>query len=171
MNGSSVSLRPSASTAIAPPFEDARHEVVDAGVAPELDLLGDEARRRDRIVERDGVAGVEPRASIDERARQRAAPRRAKPVVADRREVAASRVVGAASAPCDRRRSVSTMRATSRWLEADDVEVAVQVARERDERAAVVVAIAVEDAIERVLHRVLHRPRQQHDDQRRQQRR
>ena len=45
------------------PFEDAGHEVVDAGVAPELDFLGEEARGGDRIVERDGVPRVEARSS------------------------------------------------------------------------------------------------------------
>ena len=82
LNGSSVSFRPSASTAMAPPFEHAGHEVVDAGVAPELDFLGDEPRGRDRIVERDGVAAVEPREHLTSRAAG-AAPG-CEPVVADR---------------------------------------------------------------------------------------
>ena len=66
LNGSSVSLRPSASTAIVAPFEDARHEVVDAGVAPELDFLGHEARGGDRIVERRRCGRRRARAIIDE---------------------------------------------------------------------------------------------------------
>ena len=52
----------------------------------------------------------------------------------------------------------------------EEIEVAVQIAREADQRAAVVVAIAVVDAVEPGLNRVLHRPRQQHHDQRREQR-
>ena len=50
------------------------------------------------------------------------------------------------------------------------IEVAVQIAREADQRAAVVIAVAVVDLVEAGLDRVLHRARQQHDDQRRQQR-
>ena len=129
LNGSSVSLRPSASTAIAPSLEDARHEVVDAGVAPEFDFLGHEARRRNRIVERDGVPGVEPR-HHRRRARQRAAPA-AEAVVADRGEVAR---------PVARRREHQRHPIDDQRLddardqplaEPDDVEVAVQIARER----------------------------------------
>ena len=52
----------------------------------------------------------------------------------------------------------------------EQVQVAVEVAREADERAAVVVAIAVVHAIEAGLDRVLHRPRQQHQHHRRQKR-
>ena len=37
---------------------DARHEVVDAGVAPELDLFGGEPGRRQRIVEPHGMRAV-----------------------------------------------------------------------------------------------------------------
>jgi hypothetical protein len=40
-------------------FEDARDEIVDALVAPELDLLGRVQRRHDGIVERHRVAAVE----------------------------------------------------------------------------------------------------------------
>ena len=54
--------------------------------------------------------------------------------------------------------------------ETHDVEVAVQIARERHERAPVVVPIAVEDAVERVLNGFLDRLRQQYDDNRREQR-
>ena len=46
---------------MAPALEHARHEVVDAGIAPELDFFGGEARGRNRIVERDGLTGIEPR--------------------------------------------------------------------------------------------------------------
>ena len=49
--------------------------------------------------------------------------------------------------------------------EAIEVEVAVQLAREADERLAIVVAIAIERAVDRLLQPVLHRLGQQdHDD-------
>ena len=143
-------------------FEHARHEVVDARVAPELDFFGDEARGGNRIVERDGVAAVEPR----QHRRAARQPRHAlcEPVVADRREVAEA-LVGE-----HQRHAIDDERLDDArdepLAEADDVEVAVQIAREADERAAVVVAIAVEHAIERVLHGFLHRLREQHDDDR-----
>jgi hypothetical protein len=56
----------------------------------------------------------------------------------------------------DTRRSARRLRSRSLF----------RVAREADQRAAIVVAIAIERAIERVLHEVLHRRRQQHGDQR-----
>ena len=43
------------------PLEYARHEVVDAGVPPELDLFGHEPGGDNRIVQRHRVAGVQPR--------------------------------------------------------------------------------------------------------------
>ena len=54
--------------------------------------------------------------------------------------------------------------------QAIEIEVAVQIAREADERAPIVVPVAIERAIERVLNRALHRADQQHDDERRQHR-
>ena len=75
--------------------------------------------------------------------------------------------------------SSSAMRSTTQRLhdavhqplaEAEEIEIAVQIARESDERAAVVVAIAVVDAIEPGLNRVLQRPAEQHDHERREQR-
>ena len=54
--------------------------------------------------------------------------------------------------------------------ETHHVEVGVQVAREPDQRPAVVVAIAIEHAVQRVLDRLAHRLRQQHDDRRGEQR-
>ena len=44
-----------------PPLEDARDEVVDPRVPPRLDFFRQKARCRDRIVERDRVAAIEPR--------------------------------------------------------------------------------------------------------------
>ena len=93
------------------------------------------------------------------------------PVVANRREVAGS--VARLARREHQRHPIDHERfddARDQPLaEADDVEVAVQIARERDERAAVVVAVAVERPVERVLHRFLDRARQQDDDRRRQQ--
>ena len=51
------------------------------------------------------------------------------------------------------------MRETSRWLRRMTSRSAVQIAREADQRAAVVVAVAIEQPVERVLHRLLHRLR------------
>ena len=128
LNGSSVSLRPSASTAIARALEHARHEVVDAGVAPELDFLGREPRRGNRIVERDGVAGVEPRHERRRRATA-AAPAAAKP----------KSPIGAKSPEPlvgqHQRHAIDDQRLDDArdeaLAEAHDVEVAVQIARER----------------------------------------
>ena len=54
--------------------------------------------------------------------------------------------------------------------QAQQIEIAVEVAREADERAAIVVAIAVVDAVKRRLDGVFHGARQQDDDERGQQR-
>ena len=51
-----------------------------------------------------------------------------------------------------------------------EVEVAVQVAGEADQRATIVVAIAIEGAVEQVLNEVLDRRRQHDGDENRQQR-
>ena len=51
-----------------------------------------------------------------------------------------------------------------------EIEVAVQIAREADERAAVVVLVAIERAVERILDGALHRAEQQHDHDRREHR-
>ena len=52
------------------------------------------------------------------------------------------------------------------FAQAEQIQVAVEIARKADERAPVVVAIAVVHAIEAGLNRVLHRTRQQHEDHR-----
>ena len=84
------------------------------------------------------------------------------PVVADRREVTAPFVRQ------HQRQAVYDQRFDDArhqpLAEADHVEVAVEVARESNQRAAVVVAVAIEHAIERVLHRLANRLRQQDDD-------
>ena len=56
------------------------------------------------------------------------------------------------------------------FAEAIEVEVAVEIARESHERAAVVVLVAVERPVERILNRALDRAEQQHDHDRRQHR-
>ena len=151
-------------------LEDARHEVVHPRVAPELHLLGDEPRGRRRIVdERHRMTGVEAR-HHRRAARQ---PRHGawKSVIADRLEL--PRRVGRRGRqhqrhPIDEERFDDARDETP--AQTDDVQVAVQIAGERDERAAVVVAVAIEHAVERVLHRFLHRLRQQHHHHRREQR-
>ena len=42
-------------------FEHAGDEVIDAAIAPEFHFFGDESRRRNRIVERDGMTRVQAR--------------------------------------------------------------------------------------------------------------
>ena len=56
------------------------------------------------------------------------------------------------------------------FAQPEEIQIAVEVSREADERAAVVVAIAVVHAIESGLDRVLDRPRQQDQHHRRQKR-
>ena len=147
-------------------LEHAGNEVIDAAVAPEFHFFGDESRRRNRIVERDGMAGVEAR----QQRRAAGQPRHAiaEPVVADRREIAGAIVGEHQRHPLDHQRFDDARNQP--LAETHHVQVAVQLAREGHERAAVVVAIAVEHAIERVLHRLLHRLRQQHHHDRRHQR-
>ena len=45
-------------------LRDARHEVVQPPVAPELDLVVGEPAGGERIVERDGVSGLEAAADV-----------------------------------------------------------------------------------------------------------
>src|SRR5215471_138594 len=54
--------------------------------------------------------------------------------------------------------------------ESRDVEVAVQIASESEERPAIVVAVAIKNAVERVLHGLSDRLGDQDDNQRREQR-
>ncbi len=64
-------------------LRDARHEVVQAGVAPELDFLGGKPSHRGRIVERHEVAAgqapADARESWQRRQRRRDSRRRASP--------------------------------------------------------------------------------------------
>ena len=94
-------------------FEDAGHEVVDALIAPELDFLGGEPRGGNRIVERDGVAAVQPRHERRRRACRRgtgwAKPK--SPMVRKSPSRSSASISAMRSTT-----SVSTMRVTSRWL-------------------------------------------------------
>ena len=164
LNGSSDLLAAEREHGDRRPFEDARHEVVDAVVAPELDFLGGKPRGGNRIVERDRVAGIEPRQRTTRPAARRGTGcwnpkspidrKSPEPLVGEhqRHPVDDQRFDDARDQPL---------------AESDDVEIAVQIAREADERAAIVVAIAIEHAIQRVLHRLLDRLRKQHHHDRR----
>ena len=144
------------------PLEDAGHEVVRAGVPPEFHFFGDEPRARDRIVECDRMSAVQT--PQHRRGSQEARHRLREPVVANRAEITRLLVGQHQRHPVHDERFDDAR--DEPLAETDDVEVGVQVAREGDERAAVVVAIAVEHAVERVLDGLLHRPREEHDNQR-----
>ena len=148
-----------------PPFEHAGNEVEDAGVAPEFHFLGGEPRRRNRIVEGNRDAGIE--AGHHRRGARQPRHQRAEAVVANRVEVAGAIVREHQRHPVDDQRLDHAR--DQPLAEADDVEIAVQLAGERDQRAAIVVAIAVEHPIDGGVHRFFHRLRQQHDDNRGQQ--
>ena len=143
-------------------FEDTRYEVVDAVVAPELDLLRLEPGGGNRIVERDRVVGVEPRKK--RRGARQSRHGVLKPEVADRVKVSAA-LVGE-----HQRHLIDDQRLDHArdepLAEPHDVEVAVQIPRETNQRAAIVVAVAVEDTVQRILHRLLDRLREQHHDHR-----
>ena len=91
-----------------------------------------------------------------------------KAVVADRFEVARSFVGQHQRHPLDHQRLDDPRHQP--LTEPDHVEIAVQVAGERNQRTAIVVAIAIEHPIQRVLNRLADRLRQQHDDRRRENR-
>ena len=150
-------------------LEHAGHEIVEAGIAPELDLLRNEPCGGNRIVQRHRPTAIEPR---DQRGRTRQRRHRTgESIRANRREVAGGVFVPRRQ---QQRHALDDERLDDAGdqplAEADDVEVRVQVARERDQRAPVVVPVAVEHPVERVLHRLLDRLRQQDDYHRRQQR-
>ena len=146
-------------------FKHAGHEVVGAGVAPEFHFLGGEARGRNRIVEGHGRARVEAR--HHRRGARQSRHQRAEAVVANRGEVAGAVVGEHQRHPVDHQRLDHAR--DQALTEADHVEIAVQLAGERDQRAAIVVAIAVEHPIDGGVHPFFHRLRQQHDDNRGQQ--
>ena len=156
-------------TAIVPSFETHGHEVVDPGRAPELDVGGIDAALRQRIVERQRVAGDE--AGRDLRPFREHRRLAAEPRVRDRDEL---RVPTRGDRRQHQRHPFDEQRlgdaAHEALAQAEQIEIAVEVAREADERAAVVVAVAVVDAVEAGLNRVLDRTRQQHQHHRRQKR-
>ena len=127
LSGSPFSRRPSASTAIDASLRDARHEVVDAGVAPELDLLGREARRppSDRRAAPSGPAEADANAEPARHERRRLV----EAVVANRLEVAERRWPTSSQAIDDERLAHTRHQALGQAVE---IEVAVEVAREAD---------------------------------------
>jgi hypothetical protein len=145
-------------------LEHARHKVVDTGIPPRFDFLREKPRRRDRIVERHGVAAVESR--HHRRTPRQRRHRQHETIGADRGEVA-RRIVTRLSRRKHQRHPIDDERfddpRDQTLAEPDDVEVAVQIARKGDQRAPVVVAVAVERSIESILHGLFDRPREQHD--------
>ena len=148
---------------------DARDEVVDPGLAPDVHLGRIEAVLGQRIVERQGVPGGQPARDIG--------------LVEQRRNDGAETGVGDGDEGVvlagrrrreHQRHAIDHQRlghpAQQPLAEPRQVQIAVQVAGETDQRPAVVVAIAVVGAVERILDRVLDRAGQQHHDDRRQQR-
>ena len=141
-------------------FRDARHEVEDAGVAPELDFFSAEPGGGQRIVEANGVGAIETGA--DTRRRGETGRRALEALVADDFEVAG---IG-------RQQKRHAIQLDGLAHAGDQpvgqpvqVEVAVQLPGETDQRAAIVVAIAVEGAVDGLLQAVLHRlGEQDHDD-------
>src|SRR5206468_11179134 len=119
----------------------ARDEVIDSGVTPELDFLGHEPRRGNRIIERDGVAGVE--ASHERRLSAERRHRLGEAKIADRCKIARPLVGEHERHAIDDERLDDAR--DEALAEANDIEIAVEIAREADERTPVVVAGAVED--------------------------
>ena len=137
---------------------DAWHEVEQPLIAPELDLLGGEAGGRERIVEAHGVTALQARA--DARGRSQLWRRRAvEALLRQRLEITlVNREEKGHAIELD-----GFAHARHHALgQAIEVEVAVQLAREADQRAAIVVAIAIEGTVDRILQAVLHRLGQQH---------
>ena len=143
---------------------------MDPGLAPELSLARIQAAQGEGVVERERVARNQARADVGRACQTRRRIGEAR--VSDRHEVPG---VGR-----NRHRSEHERHAVDEqrlgdavdeaFAQAQQVEIAVEVAREADERAAIVVAIAVVDPVKRRLDGVLHGARQQDDDERRQQR-
>ena len=152
-------------------LRDAGHEVVDAGVAPGGELLRRDAALGDRIVDRDDVPAHQAGAQIGA-ARQ---PHRHAPVLesgrGDRREVARAARRQRREHQCHAIDQQRLPNARDQALaQPEQVEVAVEIAGEPDQRAAIVVAVAVVDPVERRLNGVLDRARQQDHHERRQHR-
>ncbi len=155
VSGSPLSLRPERQRRDGRALRDARHEVVDARLPPERHFLGGEPPCARRIVQRARTARPQPR---------RRCPTAARPAAA---ATARSRgAIGTAPEPgASVRGQQKAMRSTLERLrhaghqplaEAVEIEVGIQVARESDQRATVIVAVAVERPIERRLESILH---------------
>ena len=147
-------------------FGDAGQEVVEPPVAPERDLFLGEAPRRQRVVDRNRVPGLEAAADAGAPAQARRRDREAGG--ADRLEVGRVLIAEQQDHAVHQERLGDPR--DEPLAQAIEIEVAVQIAREADERAAIVVAIAIERPIERRLDGVLHRAREQDDHERREQR-
>ena len=168
-SGSPLSLPPSAITAIVPSFDTHGTKQCTPRSRHADDFFAREAATREGIVEvhRLSAAKAMPdaRFGVDRRQQRRKSHRLrrhipARRVVAERREHQAhaiehERLDDAADEPL-----AQTLK----------IEVAVEIAREADQRLPIVVAVAVVGAIERHLNRVLDDRREQHDDERRQHR-
>ncbi len=152
-----------------PFFRDAGNEVVDSGGAPELDVNRIDAALRERIVERQRMSGNEPCGDLRASSQHRRFA--AEAGVRDGDEL---RIASCRHRRQHQRHPVDEQRfhdaAHQALAQPEKIEIAVEVAREADERPAIVVAIAVVDAVEAGLNRVLHRPREQHQHHRRQER-
>ena len=149
LSGSRARLAPERHHRDRPFLRDARHEVVDPGFAPEFDLARVEAAQRAggrRARACDPRSGASPTSDARVSARRRVG----EAGVRDRDEVA---VALADDRREHQRHAIDEQRlgdaVTRRSLRRMQVEIAVEVAGEADERAAIVVAIAVVDAIER----------------------
>ena len=149
---------------------DARHEAEQAGVAPLGGFLARQAARRHAVVDRDHLAGQQPRAERRVGVRPPAAAAAEEPGGRDRLESRRRRRVR----PQEQRHAIDAERLLHALDEPRaqpvEIEIAVQIARERHERASVVVPIAVVETIERRLDGAPQPRRDQRDDERREQR-
>ena len=142
---------------------------MNPGPPPEIELAHIQTTLRQHVVERQRVTGDQPGRHV-RRSQQR---RRltAEPDVGDGAEIT---VRARRHRREQQRHAVDEQRLHDAvhqpFAQPEEIEVAVQIAREAHERAAIVVAIAVVHAIEPRLNGVLQRPREQHHHQRGEQR-
>ena len=138
---------------------------MDSGLAPGLHFARVDAPRHERIVQRERVAGNETGRHFRGTRQRRRIPRESG--VGDGHEIA---VLAGGGRRQHQRDAIDDERLHDPVHEAlaqpEEIQIAVQIAREADERAAIVVAIAVVHAVERRLNRALQRPQQQGDDDR-----
>ncbi len=140
----------------------ARHEVVDAALAPRRHLARGEAPHRERVLERHRVAVLEPPPD--------AADQRDVKVRGRREPLGADHVPPAAVGVGQQRHALEAERRPHALHQAPPqpcrVEFTVEVAGEADQRPPVVVPVAVVRLVERRLDGVLDDGRQQHHHQR-----